>query len=136
MGCWCTDDYFLSGTMEPHYGSYDASIWLYSPPTRKTREKSGITYKVDEPNGEISILENNVEEKAETNIDCDSNMKTSSSKEEENNTNNLNPQSSDSQPQKESDKVLPRNNEHIVISWYKKQLLKFRNLQVRFSELS
>ena len=133
MGCWCTDDYFLSGTMEPHYGSYDASIWLCSPPTRKTRKKLDITKKLDEPNGEISSLRKNFKEASETDVDCDSNMKTSSSKEEQNSTNNLNPQSSDSLSQKESDKILPRNNEHVVISWYKKQLLKFRNLQVCFS---
>ena len=94
-------------------------------------KKSSITNKLEEPNGEISSLEYNVEEKIENDVDCDSNMKTSSSQQEQNSIDNPNPLSRDSLSQNESDKVLPRNDEHVVISWYKKQLLKFRNLQVR-----
>ena len=116
--------------MERHYYSFDASIWLCSPPTRKSMKKSSITNKLEERNGENSSLEYNVEEKIENDVDCDSNMKTSSSQQEQNSIDNPNPLSRDSLSQNESDKVLPRNDEHVVISWYKKQLLKFRNLQV------
>ena len=83
MGCWCTDNYFISGTMEWDYQSFDASIWLCSPPTLKTRKNSNITNSLDGTDGENPILQDYIEEQTDTNMDCDINQKNSSTKSEQ-----------------------------------------------------
>ena len=121
MGCWCTDSYFISGTMEWDYHTFnfDASIWLCSAPTLKTREKSNISNGLSETDGEKSIIQNNLDENTQHDMDCDKTGKAYSTTKGQNSICDSIPQSNDT-------------NEHIVVSWYKKQLLKFRNLQVRY----
>ena len=130
MGCWCTDNYFISGTMEWDYQSFDASIWLCSPPTLKTRKNSNITNSLDGTYGEESTLKENIEEKTDTNMDCDINQKSSFINREQNTISNSTNSTRNVTSPCELQKVFPGTNEHVVVSWYKKQLLKFRNLQV------
>ena len=101
-----------------HTFNFDASIWLCSAPTLKTREKSNISNGLSETDGEKSIIQSNLHENTLNDIDCDITEKASSSTRGQNSICDSIPKSRDS-------------NEHIVVSWYKKQLLKFRNLQVR-----
>ena len=121
MGCWCTDSYFISGTMEWDYHTFnfDASIWLCSAPTLKTREKSNISNGLSEADGEKSIIQSNLDENTPNDMDCDITEKAYSTASGQNSICDSIPKSKDT-------------NEHIVVSWYKKQLLKFRNLQVRY----
>ena len=91
MGCWCSDNYFISGTMEWNYNSFDASVWLCSPPAFKNKKES---------------------------LDTDSKT-------------NLKEGVSSENPSLENALEYLGHSEHsVVVSWYKKQLLKFRNLQV------
>ena len=115
--------------MEWDYQSFDASIWLCSPPTLKTRKNSNITNSLDGTDGETPVLQDNIEEQTDTNMDCDINQKNSSAKSEQHAIHY--PDSTrDVTTPSELQSVLPGANEHVVVSWYKKQLLKFRNLQV------
>ena len=136
MGCWCNDNYFLVGTMLWHYGSFDASIWLCSPPTVKSKKKSSITHDLDETDGEISTLHNNVEEKTKAAMDCDNDVKECSSKKEQKGANGLISHLDNELSQlRENETQLKHTNEPVVFSWYKKELLKFRNLQVWLKKL-
>ena len=117
MGCWCSDNYFISGTMEIDFHSFDASIWLCSPPIIKSKRKSENAHK----NIEASCSSNK-----ELNMDCDASRNLSVSSEQ---TDALY-QTPVTDPDMESDQPSTISNDHVVVSWYKKQLLKFKNIQV------
>ena len=113
MGCWCTDNYFISGTMEWDYNSFDASIWLCSPPSFKSKNEPHHT--------DLKRLL----EAGKSNMECDAteNVSPADSLVKSQNVSSIPP------PQFNSNAISPHDN--VVVSWYKKQLLKFRNLQVR-----
>ena len=119
MGCWIYDDYFISGTMEWDYESFNASIWLCSPPSVKNKSS----------NLEDSSIVSNIctSTTKELSMDCDS---TSSLPADETN-NDETVRSETTDPEQQSNIHTESSNDSIVVSWYKKQLLKFRNLQVR-----
>ena len=119
MGCWIYDDYFISGTMEWDYESFNASIWLCSPPSVKNKNS----------NLEASNIVSNLGTSTtkELSMDCDS---TSSLPADETNVDET-VRSEITNPEQQSNIHTESSNDSIVVSWYKKQLLKFRNLQVR-----
>ena len=124
MGCWIYDDYFISGTMEWDYESFNASIWLCSPPSVKNKSS----------NLEDSSIVSNIctSTTKELSMDCDS---TSSLPADETN-NDETVRSETTDPEQQSNIHTESSNDSIVVSWYKKQLLKFRNLQVRYDHVS
>ena len=111
MGCWCTDNYFISGTMEWDYNSFDASIWLCSPPNFKSKKEP---YHTD-----LKKLLG----AGKSNMECDT-------------TENVSPadllvKSHNVVSESEFNRNVARGpHDNVAVSWYKKQLLKFRNLQV------
>lgn len=115
MGCWCTDNYFISGTMEWDYNSFDASIWLCSPPTFKS--KKGPFYTDSK-----RLLEAG---KSNTEGDTTEDLSSADPLAEAHNV----------LPKSESNRNATSSHDNVVVSWYKKQLLKFRNLQVRDCKL-
>ena len=119
MGCWIYDDYFISGTMEWDYESFNASIWLCSPPSVKNKSS----------NLEDSSIVSNIctSTTKELSMDCDS---TSSLPADETNVDGT-VRSEITNPEQQPNIHTESSNDSIVVSWYKKQLLKFRNLQVR-----
>ena len=119
MGCWIYDDYFISGTMEWDYESFNASIWLCSPPSVKNRSS----------NLEATNIVSNLctSTTKELSMDCDS---TSSLPADEANVDDS-VRSEITNPEQQSNIHTESSNDSIVVSWYKKQLLKFRNLQVK-----
>ena len=121
MGCWIYDDYFISGTMEWDYESFNASIWLCSPPSVKNKNCNNDL----EGKNIVSNLSNSTTK--ELSMDCDS---TSSLQTDEKNVDEV-VRSEISDPEQQSNIHTESSNDSIVVSWYKKQLLKFRNLQVR-----
>ena len=123
MGCWIYDDYFISGTMEWDYESFNASIWLCSPPSVKNKSS----------NLEDSSIVSNIctSTTKELSMDCDS---TSSLPADETN-NDETVRSETTDPEQQSNIHTESSNDSIVVSWYKKQLLKFRNLQVRYDHI-
>ena len=123
MGCWIYDDYFISGTMEWDYESFNASIWLCSPPSVKNKSS----------NLEDSSIVSNLctSTTKELSMDCDS---TSSLPADETN-NDETVRSETTDPEQQSNIHTESSNDSIVVSWYKKQLLKFRNLQVRYDHI-
>ena len=119
MGCWIYDDYFISGTMEWDYESFNASIWLCSPPSVKNKNSN-----LRESNNVSNLCTSTTKE---LRMDCDS---TSSLPADETN-NDETVRSEITNPEQQSNINTESSNDSIVVSWYKKQLLKFRNLQVR-----
>jgi hypothetical protein len=117
MGCWCSDNYFISGTMELDFHSFDASIWLCSPPIIKNKK--------DTQNGDKK-LEKTCSSKEELNMDCDASRNLALSSEQ---THAI-CQTQATYSSTDSDQTSTIPNDHVVVSWYKKQLLKFRNIQV------
>ena len=111
MGCWCTDNYFITGTVELDFNSFDASIWLCSPPAFKSE---------NEP---YHIKLKRLLEAGRSNIECDNIQHLSSEDKAVANHNAV--------LELEFDRSAKSPHENVVVSWYKKQLLKFRNLQVR-----
>ena len=106
--------------MELDFHSFDASIWLCSPPIIKNRKDSQT-----EPN----TLEKTGLQNEELNINCDESMKLSplqSCTEEEKTTNERSAPVSNM----DLDATSMVSNDNVVVSWYKRQLLKFRNVQV------
>ena len=97
--------------MEWDYNSFDASIWLCSPPTFKSKKEPHHT--------DLKRLL----EAGKSNMECDT-------------AEDVSPAS----PLVEYHNIVPKSelkgnettsHDNIVVSWYKKQLLKFRNLQVK-----
>ena len=123
MGCWIYDDYFISGTMEWDYESFNASIWLCSPPSVKNKNS------IHEDSSSVSNLCTSTTK--ELSMDCDS---TSSLPADETN-NDETVRSETTDPEQQSNIHTESSNDSIVVSWYKKQLLKFRNLQVRYDHI-
>ena len=123
MGCWCSDNYFISGTMELDFHSFDASIWLCSPPI--------ITNKKDTQHGHKNLLES-CSSKEELKMDCDASGNLSLSSEQF----HALYQTPVTASNMESDQTSTISNEHVVVSWYKKQLLKFRNIQVYYNNIA
>ena len=124
MGCWIYDDYFISGTMEWDYESFNASIWLCSPPSVKNKNSN-----LEDSSIVSNLCNSNTKELS---MDCDS---TSSLPADETN-NDETVRSETTDPEQQSNIHTESSNDSIVVSWYKKQLLKFRNLQVRYDHVS
>ena len=135
MGCWCTDNYFISGTMEWDFNSFDASIWLCSPPTLKNKGESNAIEPnkgENEAEEQVKLQQHNLElrssiDNEKSNMECDGNQPLSTLTHE---PVNLEVVCQNSLPKRESSRPISTDNDHVVVSWYKKQLLKFRNLQV------
>ena len=105
--------------MEYDFHSFDASIWLCSPPIIKNKK--------DTQQGNINLKES-CSTTEELNMDCDASKNLSLSSEQ---THALY-QTPVTASNMESDQTSTISNEHVVVSWYKKQLLKFRNIQVYY----
>ena len=125
MGCWIYDDYFISGTMEWDYESFNASIWLCSPPSVKNKNCNN---DLEDTNIVSNLCTSTTRELS---MDCDS---ASSLLADEKNVEEL-VRSDTTDPDQQSNIHTESSNDSIVVSWYKKQLLKFRNLQVRYDHI-
>ena len=105
--------------MEWDYESFNASIWLCSPPSVKNKNRH-----LEDSNIVSNICTSTTKELS---MDCDS---TSSLPADETNVDET-VRSEITNPEQQSNIHTESSNDSIVVSWYKKQLLKFRNLQVR-----